>query len=80
MLWYWFITDVFFSDIELCDEKEKEKEKKEKKVKKKEKTKESEDPQKTNKTTKQERKSKINSHFLISTSVKSGYNYIELKV
>lgn len=38
-------------------EKDKDKEKKEKKTKKKDKTKESEDTQKTNKTTKQERKS-----------------------
>ncbi|XP_070783429.1 tubby protein homolog [Enoplosus armatus] len=39
-------------------EKEKDKEKKEKKTKKKDKVKESEDPQKPNKTTKQERKKK----------------------
>ncbi|XP_051273981.1 tubby protein homolog isoform X1 [Dicentrarchus labrax] len=39
-------------------EQEKDKEKKEKKTKKKDKVKESEDPQKTNKTTKQERKKK----------------------
>ncbi|KAF3853446.1 hypothetical protein F7725_014134 [Dissostichus mawsoni] len=43
-------------EIDQEDEKEQEKEKKEKKTKKKDKAKESEDPQKTTKTTKQERK------------------------
>lgn len=54
-----------FSEVEQDDEKEMEKDK-EKKTKKKDKVKESEDPQKTNKTTKQERKSNINVQFIIT--------------
>lgn len=52
-------------------EKEKDKEKKEKKTKKKDKVKDSEDPQKTNKTAKQERKSNIKVQFISNISLLS---------
>lgn len=53
-------SSLWFSEMDQNEEKETEKEKdKEKKPKKKDKGKDSEDPQKTNKTAKQERKSKI---------------------
>lgn len=61
----WFTdSSPCFSEMDQNEEKETEKEKdKEKKPKKKDKGKDSEDPQKINKTAKQERKSKMNAQI-----------------
>ncbi|KAI9531779.1 hypothetical protein NQZ68_038172 [Dissostichus eleginoides] len=60
-------------EIDQEDEKEQEKEKKEKKTKKKDKAKESEDPQKTTKTTKQERKSEFNLQLTYQYSIQKTF-------